>query len=127
MTEENLLKHLASEKNPFRTPEGYFEGFTQKMMQRIKEEGEIKTEAKVVTPSIWRRWSTYAAAAVVAGFFVVAGTYFLNNDQEQSLFAASGQDAEVFSQEELDEAFDYELSYGLVDNSQIAYYLTEAY
>lgn len=49
--EDNLLKKVGTE-NPFRVPEGYFEGFTSDLMSRLpeKEKNDVRRE-----PTTWRR------------------------------------------------------------------------
>ena len=129
MKEEDFIKQITSDENPFRTPEGYFEGFTGRLMQRIHDEGlEPQVhEAKRVHMAPWQRWVRYGAAAVVAGVCMVAGSYLYVNRQPSPLYATSEQTLDVFTDEQLDEALNYEMACGLVDNNQIEYYLTEAY
>ena len=76
MTEEELRKKIGKE-NPFRVPEGYFEGFADNMM-RLLPEREFKEQAPAVQPVIrrktWRPW-LYAAAAVCAVAFIVGAVH----------------------------------------------------
>lgn len=129
MKEEDFIQNLKSDKNPFRTPDGYFEGFTARMMERIQQEGLTtqQTTAKRVEMSPWRKWMRYSAAAVVAGVCVAAGTYLYVNRDSSQLYAVSDQNTIVLTDEELDEALNYEMKCGILDNHQIEYYLTEAY
>ena len=129
MIEEEFIQQLKSEENPFRTPEGYFEGFTGRLMQRIHEEGLAtqQTTSRKVQMSPWRKWMRYSAAAVVTGVCLAAGTYLYVNRDSSQLYATNDPTTILLTDEELDEALNYEMTCGLVDNHQIEYYLTEAY
>jgi len=100
-------------KMPFEVPEGYFEGFEEKMMNKIaameeEELREVKLElvrdlnagSKGMTK--WMRWATGVAAAVVVivGVFAVM---HLQNDlgvagKEIVVAAAGGTDEEYYDQ-----------------------------
>ncbi|MBR0273152.1 MAG: hypothetical protein IJQ59_03550 [Bacteroidaceae bacterium] len=131
MKEEDIIRTHDSGRSPFKTPDGYFDNFTGQLMERMAREGLLQTaeqppvvKAKVVAMSPLRRALRYAAAAVVVGFCVATGTYFIQqqNGAEEAALTADASDL-LYS----DEALDYELDYELVNNQQIAYYLTEAY
>ncbi|MCF0198271.1 MAG: hypothetical protein HUK02_02965 [Bacteroidaceae bacterium] len=105
MKEEDILTQRAKE-NPFRTPEGYFEQFDQRLMERLPRKRRT---------SWLRRAMPYAAAVVlVAG---AAGTLYWQANRQQTLAEAEAQT------EYMNEMLDY----SLVDNMEIAEYLTEAY
>ena len=73
-TMENMNLDDKNKKLPFEVPEGYFEGFEDKMMARFAQiEAEEKAEQQTVRPMKWRRWAAgVAAAAVIAvGLFAV--------------------------------------------------------
>ncbi len=128
MNEEELIRKHDAGTNPFRTPEGYFENFEARLKERMVCEGlmEQNTAAttKVVALTPFRRVVRYAAAAVVAGLCVAAGTYlYTQHDVEQTL----ASEETVIPDETLYDAFDYEMEHGLVNNTKIAIYLTEAY
>ena len=134
MKEEEIIRHYDTGGNPFRTPDGYFEGFTSRLMERMEREGLTtapaqmveQPTAKVVKMNPIRRALRYAAAAVVAGICVGTGTYlYMNQSSTEQMMA--GDAMELLSEETLEQAFDYEADYEMLDNSQIAYYLTEAY
>lgn len=134
MKEEEIIRHYDTGGNPFRTPDGYFEGFTSRLMERMEREGLTTTPAqmveqptaKVVKMNPIRRALRYAAAAVVAGICVGTGTYLYMNQSSTDQMMA-GDAMELLSEETLEQAFDYEADYEMLDNNQIAYYLTEAY
>ena len=119
MIEEDIIRKHDSGRNPFRTPEGYFENFTDRLMQRIAE--EEKAHVKVVPMKPRKRLMRWAVAAAIVGIFVVAGTYIYKH---QSPLAPQTDFAEfAYNEDNLEDILDYEM----LDNNQIAYYLTEAY
>lgn len=131
MKEEDIIRKHDSGRSPFKTPDGYFDNFTSQLMERMEREGLLKTEeqpaevkTKVITMSPMHRALRYAAAAVVVGFCVATGTYLIQQQDgaEEQALTADASDL-LYS----DEALDYELDYEMVNNQQIAYYLTEAY
>lgn len=106
MNEMELRKHCGND-NPFRVPEGYFEGFNERLFVRLPQ----KTEAKVVrmSPRLWR------AAAAIAFVFMLGGGLYWTQERKTSL-------AEQSQEEYYNDALDYIM----VGNAEIAEYLTAA-
>ena len=124
--EENFIRQHDSGNNPFRTPEGYFESFTDRLMARIAEEApkqEDVVKARVVELPLWQRAMRYAAAVAVAVLCVGGGTFLYSRLQAPEQLLTNDALEYAWDDEELDDVLDYEM----VDNNQIAYYLTEAY
>ena len=123
--EENIIRQHDSGRNPFRTPEGYFENFTDRLMARIAEEApqQEPVKARVVEFPLWRRVMRYAAAIVAVAFCVGGGALLYNRLQPAEQLLGEDVLEYAWDDDELDDVLDYEL----VDNNQIAYYLTEAY
>ena len=121
--EEIISKHLKG-NNPFRTPDGYFDSFNSRLMQRIAEQTPATTEAKVVSIHQRRmRYFRYAAAAVITGVCLVAGTYFGTRGTTPTEQMQTAANFDIENEDYIDAALDYEM----INNRQIAYYLTEAY
>lgn len=110
MKEEEMIRKIEGQKNPFRVPEGYFDNFNERLAKRLPPMQEQKTVR--LTPRLWR----YAAAVL---FIVGAGIVLYTSRSDQQSFAYS---EEVSQEEYVNEALDYIL----VDNMEIAEYLTEA-
>lgn len=110
MKEENIIRELEGGKNPFRVPEGYFENFNDRLAARLPIEAKPKPKPKTVRliPRLWR----YAAAIVL---LVGTGTGLYWN---QSRIAT----LEEIAQEEY---YNDALDYIMVNNMEIAEYLTE--
>ncbi|MBQ6433874.1 MAG: hypothetical protein IJJ94_08035 [Bacteroidaceae bacterium] len=126
MENEELISKYVGQDNPFRTPDGYFESFTDRLMQRIQQQEQSEKPAPVITLSPWRRAMRWSAAAVVAALCIAGGTYLYVGADRFSSLARTEQSYENLSDEQLDEALDYEIACGLVDNNKISYYLTVA-
>ena len=101
MIEEKFIKELCGQENTFCIPEGYFEALPQQVMCRINQRRTRNT--------FWK----WAAAAVVAGMISTAGILSLSSPAD-TLTAAEKE----YTGDELD--------YSLIDNMDIAYYLSEA-
>ena len=133
MIDENFIRQHDTGENPFRTPDGYFDDFIARLHSRMVSEGLLtdapttETKAKVVKMNPFKRMVRYAAAAVVAGICVGVGTYLYTHRNMPDQMVTGDSYELAISDETLDDALDYEMEYGMVDNNQIAYYLTEAY
>ena len=119
--EEKKIHDIGGRKNPFLLPEDYFENFNRRLADRLPyqpvEETVPMAETKEVRlfPRLWR----YAAAVLFMAGFAVSALYL---NQSNTLVALADDEA---SQEE--EYVNETLDYIMVDNMEIAEYLTEAY
>lgn len=77
MTEEQLKKRIGTE-NPFRVPEGYFEGFTSELMEHLPEKERVVANR---TPTMWEkiRPLVYMAAMFVGAMLIIriASTHYV--------------------------------------------------
>ena len=77
MTEEQLKKRIGTE-NPFRVPEGYFEGFTSGLMEHLPEKEQVAVNR---TPTMWEkiRPLVYMAAMFVGAMLIIriASTHYV--------------------------------------------------
>lgn len=136
MKQFDPIKHKNSQ--PFSTPEGYFEDFTQRMMARIATEEKAKEErvtseaaqpsaqqtAKVI--SLFSRTSKfvkYAVAAALAGVVFGTSAYFFSRQSQDMDYLLTAMQEENMDENYINDVLDYEM----VNNQEIAYYLTEAY
>ena len=94
--EDKLLKKIGTE-NPFRVPEGYFEGFTSDLMSRLpeKEKTDIHRE-----PTTWERvrpWLYMAAMFIGAALIIRVASpgETVSNGQQQQQIAADESDLEM--------------------------------
>lgn len=121
MTEENIIRQMDSGRRPFTTPDGYFDGLTERIMQRLPERQGQPVRAKVVPLNPVRRFMRYAAAIAVAVACIGGGTLLYNRLDTMDLTADASE--YLFDDDNINDMLDYEM----LDNNQIAYYLTEAY
>lgn len=136
MKQFDPIKHKNNQ--PFSTPEGYFEDFTQRMMARIATEEKAKEErvtaeaaqpsaqqtAKVI--SLFSRTSKfvkYAVAAALAGVVFGTSAYFFSRQSQDMDYLLTAMQEENMDENYINDVLDYEM----VNNQEIAYYLTEAY
>lgn len=102
--EEEYIKEKMGRQNPFTVPDGYFESFSAKMMERLPEK-----QAKVRP---LRRWYYAAACACIALFG--ASVFLMQADGDEAV-VASATEHEMYDASYVDEAVDY----AMVDNQDI--------
>lgn len=100
------MKTTLPKDNPFRVPDGYFDSLTDRIM------ASLPREEKKPARRLWR----WAAAACLAGAIAIGGYYSLR----QTTDAPQTASVEQTESDYMDEALDY----ALVDNQEIAAYLT---
>lgn len=94
MTEEELKKKIGT-ANPFRVPDGYFEGFADNMMRLLPERETSPVAADVAVRNaapaparrrLWRPW-LYAAAALCAVAFIIGAVHRTDHPSAPSYVA----------------------------------------
>ena len=103
MNEENFLNERFGNENPFRVPEHYFDEFPQRVMKRIAHQNRRR---KMI------RWGI---AAMMTGI-VFSSAFVLNNFRQQDATL------EADNTQYIEDALDY----SMINNMEIATYLTEA-
>lgn len=76
--EEKYIEATFGRKAPFKVPEGYFDDFAARMMERLPDQGDVRPAVfRELRPSLWQRWRKAAcvAAACVAVGVVGVGAY----------------------------------------------------
>lgn len=102
--EEVLLRQLTKGSNPYRAPEGYFDKLPGQVMQKVKARQKRR---------LTLRW---AVAAIMTGCIATAGLLTINRDIQETTYP------ELTHAQYIDDVLDY----SMIDNAEIAYYLTEA-
>ena len=64
------LQHEAMKQNPFGVPEGYFEGFAERLQQRIKEDESSSVPVRWIGTTT--RWLAMAAAVLAAALITTS-------------------------------------------------------
>ena len=103
MNEEKLIMDRFGNENPFRVPKDYFNEFPQRIMKRIERQ---RRRRRII------RWSI---AAMMTGC-ILGATFVFNNFKQQIL------PLEADNSQYIEDALDY----SMINNMEIATYLTEA-
>ena len=93
--EDKLLKKIGTE-NPFRVPEGYFEGFTSDLMSRLPEKEKTDIHREPTTWEKVRPWLYMAAMFIGAALIIRVASpgESVSNGQQQQQIAADESDIE---------------------------------
>lgn len=94
--EDKLLKKIGTE-NPFRVPEGYFEGFTSDLMSRLPEKEKTDVHRDPTTWEKVRPWLYMAAMFIGAALIIRVASpgETVSNGQQQQQIAADESDIEM--------------------------------
>lgn len=122
MVDKNILNNKP-QHNPLQTPKGYFDEFTDKLMRQLPEQESVRPKFSIM------RFTRYAVAAVMAGVCIGTGTYFYTRQSVslQDTIASPSSIALYTDDQDSDDYIDEALDYEMIDNEELAYYLTEAY
>lgn len=101
---EARLRQTIGSERPYTVPDGYFEALPQRVMERIRQQERIRRRRRM-----WR----WAAAAVMTGVIAAGGLL---------LDGSSSADSYEAENEYIEDALDY----SMINNMDIAMYLTEA-
>lgn len=126
MKEEDFIRGKFGRKEPFTVPDNYFADFAEKLMNELPEQ---KSRAAMTAPAKVRHLSYWLATAAAVCCLAFAGTWIYmhrTSDVQQTVAAAhaasGGQDASEAEENAI--YVEDMLDYALVDNSEIAMYLT---
>lgn len=94
--EDKLLKKIGTE-NPFRVPEGYFEGFTSDLMSRLPEKEKTDVHREPTTWEKVRPWLYMAAMFIGAALIIRVASpgETVSNGQQQQQIVADESDIEM--------------------------------
>lgn len=94
--EDKLLKKIGTE-NPFRVPEGYFEGFTSDLMSRLPEKEKTDIHREPTTWEKVRPWLYMAAMFIGAALIIRVASpgETVSNGQQPQQIAADESDIEM--------------------------------
>jgi len=109
MSEEDIIKTITgSKRNPFSTPEGYFDTLADSILSQLPD-NQRKPKTVHLRPWLW--------AAAFAGMAIVSTTLYLNRQTDSAeakeTLLASYNDATP------DSYFDDAADYAMVDNQDI--------
>ena len=78
------LQHEALKKHPFGVPEGYFEGFAERLHQRIKEDKVSRVPVRRIGTTT--RWLAMAAAVLAAALITTSIIRLTNSNGGEGLY-----------------------------------------
>lgn len=116
--EEEIIRKCGKEP-PFQVPKGYFENFTQEMMDLLPEE---ETEQPIrLNVTLWDRVKPLLyLAAMFAGMMLCVRYMVMGDEQKQEL--PSTTVSETFSDQEIETI----VNYTMMDDYTLYRYLTDA-
>ena len=94
MKEEDMLLSKVGRSNPFTVPEGYFEGLTNQVMERLPEKPLPEYKTKPVTWWDKAKPSVYLAA-MFAGAAIIIKVLGYMHDNNPAVIAADNEEYET--------------------------------
>lgn len=135
MTEENLKQYIKGQRanksteDPFKVPEGYFGTLCGRIMAQLPEQQnsvaetqEKKAVRRTLIPRVWRYAAVIAIGAVVCLGVLIPN---MSGSSEAEQLAESSVVQEMEQAYYDDQYLNDALEYAMVDNNEIALYLTE--
>lgn len=114
MKEEKYLKEVYGTQAPFKVPEGYFDDFSDRIMQILPERQAVLVDLK---SSGWKRWRPYVAAACFCAFVMGAVTLVGHDRNSGKSYAVAKSSTEI--------SIDQTVDYVMYDNDDIYTYLAD--
>lgn len=116
--EESKLDKIGK-KNPFKVPEGYFEGFTVRMMEQLPDIPDSQAE-EITTWQRMKPW-VYMAAMFLGLMFAINSLRWASGQQD-----AQNTQSEVVIPNVAEEDIDPIVQQSMLDDYDLYDYLTEA-
>ena len=79
------LQHESLKNHPFGVPEGYFESFSERLQQRIKEEESSRVPVRKI--GTVTRWVAMAAAVLAAALITTSIVRFNNSNRADGIYS----------------------------------------
>lgn len=123
MNEEEYISNQLGKRNPFTTPEGYFEQLTERVMSRLADDVAPAAEGIPITRrrAPLRRLRPWLYAACLCGV-IASGALYVNRI---SAPAQPQQEVAIATNSEADTYVDDAANYAMVDNQDIYVYLAD--
>lgn len=125
MNDNKMFEELGiTNASPFKTPDGYFEGLTARVMKNIPNtEASVEKEAQVIKLEPRKRTKTFfrwTAAAAACFLLVFTGVQYWNQSANDGLVANNTSAWEEYDDEYAEEM----LSYTGMDETDVYNYLS---
>lgn len=121
MNEEEYISNQLGKRNPFTTPEGYFEHLTERVMSRLPDVEPVAEEIPISRTGTLRRLRPWLYAACLCGV-IAGGALYLNRSTTPDM---PQQDVAVAANSDADTYVDDAANYAMVDNQDIYVYLAD--
>ena len=125
MNEEQDIIRKCGKRNPFHVPEGYFEDFTQRLMDQLPEQEEVQPDEEQIT--LWQRVKPVLYMAAMFVGMILCARFFLGGYLSENLPSQSIAESTLpYDYEEItDEEISALVEYTMMDNYTLYQYLTE--
>ena len=97
MERENNILRKAGTRNPFKVPEGYFEGFTQELMDHLPEKEMIP---EMQEPTLWQRVKPWIYMTAMFCGIMLSVRVFVGNPQKDEFSSINDMEMSDVSDEE---------------------------
>jgi hypothetical protein len=121
MKEEDKIKNLCGAKTPFKVPEGYFEDFTQQLMNQLPEVKETAHPSEVRI-TLWQRVRPWFYMAAMFCGILLGGQYLMYHTQKSASPVTLADQTEVTPNDEYLQSI---MDNALMDDYTIYCYLTD--
>ena len=124
MEEENKILKKAGSRNPFIVPEGYFDGFTQELMNKLPEKELVSYQE----PTLWQRVKPWIYMTAMFCGIMLSVKIFVGNPDKEETISISHIDANEITDEQWGAIINrskisgYDLYQFLSDNDFESYY-----
>lgn len=129
MTEEKLRLHIeghsSNAHSPFKVPEGYFDTLCDRIMERLPEQEKPRRTflMRLMTLRALRHAIATAAACLVAAVIIQTSVHYYRSLQKNETISAAITE-EIIKEYQDEEYVEQALDYAMIDNHEIAIYLT---
>ena len=119
MEKENNILRKAGTRNPFKVPEGDFEGFTQELMDRLPEKEMIP---EMQEPTLWQRVKPWIYMTAMFCGIMLSVRVFVGEPDKDEFPAISQTEVENLP----DEDWEIMIDHIMMDDYTLYQYLTDA-
>ena len=121
VNEEAFLRDKIGQKNPFKIPDGYFDQFADRLMEKLPEQQH--------KPILIRRLRPLLYAAVFVGVLIIGATLAFKSiqkfDSQSNIALVTNEQDESLLNAYSDTYIEDAANYAMIDNEEIYAYLAD--
>ena len=121
VNEEAFLRDKIGQKNPFKIPDGYFDQFADRLMEKLPEQQH--------KPVLIRRLRPLLYAAVFVGVLIIGATLAFKSiqkfDSQSNIALVTNEQDESLLNAYSDTYIEDAANYAMIDNEEIYAYLAD--